>query len=151
MIVAAANVRSDHHVSRLVLQCQIVDREKLLLDIFQINAQGLIPLFCSISHDRTPSAVVQLQIAAACIIELPDHFLICNADVVDQFFIGGIEFSGTLEVLRHDHLLEHLCRCRNGVLCNRFIIFKLFQELEVCHKRVRHYLDLSGQVGIFQI
>jgi len=143
-------VRSDYHICRLILQRQVVDCQELFLDIFQVNAERLITLLCGISHDCAPGAVIQLQISASCIIELVDHILICQSDVLDQFFVCCVEFSGTLEILRNDHLLEHLCRCRDGVLCNSLIVLELFQKLKIGNKRMRYCLDLSGQIGILQ-
>ena len=125
VIISATNVGSNHHILRSSFQCQIIYFQKPCLYLFNINTKWLVSLLCSISDNCTPGTVIKLQITASCCIELFDHILICLTDILDQFIICRIKFSCLLNVLRNDHLLIHLRRCRNGILCNGLFIFKL--------------------------
>lgn len=92
MIVATADVGSDDHIFRPVLQRKIVDFQKLCLYFLNIKPQRLISLLCSRSYNRAPGTVIQLQVTAARCIKLPDHILVCLSDILDQLLIGRIKF-----------------------------------------------------------
>ena len=150
MIIPSADVGVDYHICRLSFQCKVIHCKQLRLHIIQINAKRLIPLFCRVPYDSTPCAVIKLQIAAACIVELLNHILICLANILNQLLVCCINLSCSFVVCRHNHLLKGLRRCGNGIFGNCVFILKLFQKFEIFHKRMCLRLNLSYQIGVLQ-
>ena len=150
MIVAAADVGIDDHIFGLAFQRQVVDLQQLGLDLLQVDAQGFVALLRGVTHQGTPGAVIQLEIAAARVIELADHILIGLADIPDELRVVRIELPGGFEIGGDDHLLEGLGGGGNGVFCHGILILKLLQEGEILHKGMGFGPDLSDQVGVIQ-
>ena len=74
--------------------------------------------------------------------------MICLCDILDELIVRGIELSRILEVSGNDHLLEHLGRSGDRILCYRVLILELLQELEVFNEGVSLSLYLAYEVCI---
>ena len=137
IVVAAANVGCNGEIIRFALKREVVDLQKLIHDVahlFRLHAE----------HKRrggvyanAPRAVIKLQVAAACVVELLDERPIDLCNVLKQLFAVRVDFIRRLRVHREDHLLVELCRRRNGLLCDGVFVLKRLHKPEVLHKRVR--------------
>src|SRR5699024_8837811 len=93
-------------------------------------------------------ARVKREMAASCVIEIADDFLISSGNIGNQFFICWIKFSGRFQIFRYDHLKEELSRSRNGLLCHSIFIFQSFYKFKMIYKWVVSGGDFSNQVSI---
>ena len=93
MIISSADVGSDYHILRFSFQCKVIHFQKLFFHIFNVLSEKFISLLCRISYNCSPGTVIKLKISTSRFIELVDHFLISNSDVMDQFLICLIIFS----------------------------------------------------------
>ena len=151
MEVSAADVGVDDQILRLSLDHQVVDFQEFLLQFFQSCIIGSKEHSCLRVHKAAPGTVIQLDVSAACRIEIRDDFSISGYQICNKFLIIRINLSGILNIHRHYQLLEKLGRCRDGLLCYGILILQCLHKFVMLHKWMMSHRNLSGQEGIINL
>ena len=149
MIVSAADVRVYDQILRLAFYGKVVDcQEQLFYSVETKLAESAVTRYVDVAYDCAPCAVVELYVAAACVVKLFNYFSVALCDVIDQLFVRGVELSGSLEVRRNYHLLEELRRSGDSLLCDCVLVFQSFYEFIVIYKGMMIYGNLPRQVCV---
>ena len=82
--IPAADVHGDRHVRRLCLQCTVDHRDVGTLDAVEVEAARLVCCTLLRITELAPGRIVELEIAAACLIECTDGFLIGEDDIFEE-------------------------------------------------------------------
>ena len=122
MEVTAAHVGVNAQVVRQAIEHAVVDVEELALDaldscLVRSKECGVLGV-----DQTTPAAVIELQVAAARVVNLSDKRLVGDNDICGELFIGAVEACSRLAIHRHDELLDKLSWRRNRQLCDRLLI-----------------------------
>ena len=86
--------------------------------------------------EHTPAAIVKLEVAAACGIDVGDELLVARGDVLGELAVVCVILSGVLQREGHYHLFDELRGGGNGELCDGVLILKRLDELEVLYERM---------------
>ena len=132
-------------VGRPALEGQVVHLQQHVFHVVEIEAQTGIALRGGLADDGAPGAVVELQEAAACGVELTDEVLIDGGDVLDQVFEVGVDCDGAGVVVGHDELLEELRGRGDRELGDGLAVLKLLDAAEIVDERVWFRGELAGQ------
>ena len=154
--VALTEVGGDGHIRRMALQCLGGDPPEPLEHLFLLITQGL-DLFQEIGVDHiSPGGVVDLQVAAAVVIQVPNGGLIGGGDIVDQAVdvaaVVGHFLDAHLQVVVHqDHIRagDALFRGDTGVFGG--LVPEEFKGLHLGVGPGRVIADLPGDVTIFDV
>ena len=139
VIVAAAHVRVDNQIVGLARDGGIVERHAQLAHLLQVNrAHAGLGHKVGIAIDA-PGAVIKLDVAAACCVQVGDHRAISGRNGVGKFLIGLIDSAQALllavAAIERD-LRERLDRRRNGLACDLALPLKRLDELKMLDERV---------------
>ena len=144
MIVAAAHVGGNRHAFRTIFEGQIVQAQArgLQQSGIDVRSEDFVEVVAAVS---TPSAVVQLDIAAARSSKVADHGAISGTNVLNQLFVVGIDGRCCLGIVAAEQFGVELCGRRQGLSCHHTWAFKLLDELEVLDKGVVFAADFPGE------
>ena len=134
MVVAAADMGCDGQAFRAVFQCQIIQAQILGSDILDLGMGLLQEILVIGVADHTPSAVVELNVAAADGVQLLDNGAVGGGNILQQLLMVGINGIGIFAVLLAVQFCQQLSRSRHGLAGDAVLILKLFNELVVLHK-----------------
>ena len=148
MVIATAVVRGDHQILWQILDGGVVHGGILFLHGGELIG-GVMLVEVRIT-EHAPRAVIQLNIAAAGLIQCHDQTMEGLGVVVGKLVVillgVAVELVHGSDVLRAEQLRIQLCRGRNGLACNGGVVFELLDELEMLNERVgRVEGDLAGQ------
>ena len=97
-----------------------------------------------------PGAVIKLDVAAACSVQVGDHRAISGCNGVGKLLIGLIDSAQALllavAAIERD-LRERLDRRRDGLACNAALALKCLDKLEVLDEGVALAADGAGHHG----
>ena len=100
-------------------------------------------------YEKSPGAVIQLKIPAACSVQIVDERGIGSDEICFKGFGAFIELMDIFLCKRHIELLQKLCRSGNGKLCNRILILLCLYKTEVIEEGMGSLVgDLSGEEGV---
>ena len=138
VVVAAADVRVDDEVVGASLDGQVVDRHELLGELLEVRAfdVGEFAALLAASGQHAPGAVVELQVAAACRVEVADDRAVARGDGLDERLVRRVNLARAFDVIGQDHLLEELGRCRDRLLGDGVLVLERVHELEVLDERM---------------
>ena len=147
MIVAAAHVRVDDQIVGLARDGGIVECHAQLAHLLQVNrAHAGLGHKVAIAIDA-PGAVIKLDIAAACGIQVGNHGAICCGDGIGELFVGLVDGAQTLllaiAAVERD-FGERLNRRRNGLTRDLALPLKRLDKLEVLDERMVLAADGTG-------
>ena len=144
MIVAAAHVGGDHHTFGTIFERQIVQTQARSLQESRVDVR--IENFEEVVIAKSsPSAVVQLDVAATGSGQIADHRAIGGSDVLNQLFVLGIDGRRGLGVVAAKQFGVELCRRGKGLACHNAFALKLFHELEVLDEGMLFAADLARE------
>ena len=134
VVVAAAHVRVDNQIVGLALDGGVVERHAQLAYLLQVNrAHAGFGDKIGIAVDA-PGAVIKLDVAASCCVQVGDHRAISGRNGVGKFLIGLIDSAQalllTVAAIERD-LRERLDRRRNGLACDLALLLKRLDELKM--------------------
>ena len=97
-----------------------------------------------------PGAVIKLDVAAACCVQVGDHRAISGCDGIGKFLIGLIDSAQALllavAAIERD-LRERLDRRRDGLACNMALALKCLDKFEVLDEGVVLAANGTGNHG----
>ena len=144
MIVAAAHVGGDHHTFGTVFECQIVQPQArgLQQSGIDIRSEHFVEVVAAVS---SPSAVVQLDVAATGGGQIANHGAIGGSEVLNQLFVVGIDGQCALGILAAEEFGVELCGSGNRLTRHNTFALKLFHELEVLDEGMIFAADLARE------
>ena len=143
-------MRVDDQIVGLVRDGGIVERHAQLTHLLQINrAHAGLGHKVGIAIDA-PGAVIKLDVAAACSVQVGDHRTISGCDGVGKFLIGLIDSAQALllavAAVERD-FGERLDRRRDGLACNVVLALKCLDKLKVLDEGVVLAADGASHHG----
>ena len=144
VIVAAAHVGGDYHAFGTVFECQIVQAQACGLQQSGIDVrfEHFVEVVAAVS---SPSAVVQLDVAATGGGQIANHRPIGGSEVLNQLFVVGIDSQCALGVLAAEEFGVELCGRGNRLARHNAFALKLFHELEVLDEGMIFAADLARE------
>lgn len=136
MIVAAADVGIHHHAPGNTVDDSVVE---VHIELSHSIGVGLTAVECLAAlgiTEHAPGAVVQLQAAAAGLIQGMDKVGIGLDQILPEGFPGGIDSIQAVAVGAAEHLIVELGRSRNGLTGDGTVAYQIPQELEVLQEGV---------------
>ena len=97
-----------------------------------------------------PGAVIKLNVAAACGIQVGNHGAVCRGDSVGELFVGLIDSAQALLLAIaavERNFGERLNRRRDGLACNVALALKCLDKLKVLDKRMVLAANGTGYHG----
>ena len=120
--IAAADVHGDRHVRGLCLQCTVDHRNVGTLDAVEIEAARLVRCTLLRITELAPGRVVELQIAAARLVESTDCLLIGKGNVIEESILVLVARNRC--VVRRTHAADEVqhagrgdCHLCDGIPC----------------------------------
>ena len=143
-------MRVDDQIVGLVRDGGIVERHAQLAYLLQVDrAHAGFGDKIGVAVDA-PGAVIKLDVAAACCVQVGDHRAISGCDGVGKFLIGLIDSAQALllavAAVERD-FGERLDRRRDGLACNVALALERFDKLKVLDKGVVLAADGAGHHG----
>ena len=150
VVVTTAHVRVNDQVVGLALDGGVVERHAQLTHLLQINrAHSGLGHKVGIAIDA-PGAVIKLDVAAACSVQVGDHRAISGCNGVGKLLIGLIDSAQALllavAAIERD-LRERLDRRRNGLTCDLTLPLKRLDKLKVLDEWVVLAANGTGYHG----
>ena len=147
MIVPAADVGVYGKIRRPSLESEVVDAKVLARFLLEGDAVPHSCLPVPVVHDHAPGAVVELDVPAACLVQVLQHRAIGCGEVLDELILIGVDRLCDRRVILAVELRKRLGRCRDRLLCHRVFVLELLHKQEVLHERVVLTGDLPGAAG----
>ena len=139
VVVAAAHVGVDHEVFGRALDGGIVQRHAELAHLLDING-----LHARFRHEigvavNAPGAIIELDVAATCGIQIGDNLAICRSDRVGKLFVGRVyaaqAFLLAVAAIER-HFGKRLNGRGNGLARDMVVAGERLHELEMFDERV---------------
>ncbi|CDN44821.1 hypothetical protein BN871_FQ_00030 [Paenibacillus sp. P22] len=146
-VIAAAYMRRHGQIPRQIGDCGAVHLRVELGQIIQIGACGLEPVAELRIAQHAPGAVVELDAAAAGVVEGQDRVAVSAGYVRSQVMDRGIDGIRAGFVLRTEQLRQQLCRRRDRLARDGIRARCGQQEPEVLDERMAAEGDPAGQPG----
>ena len=139
VVVAAAHVRVNDKVIGLALDCGVVERHAQLAHLLQVNrAHTGLRHKVGIAIDA-PGAVIKLNVAAACGIQVGNNGAVCCGDGIGEIFVGLVDGAQALllaiAAVERD-FGERLDRRRNGLSRDLTLPLERLDKFEVLDERM---------------
>ena len=150
MVVTTAHVRVNDQVVGLALDGGVVERHAQLAYLLQVDrAHAGLCHEIGIAVDA-PGAVIKLDVAAACCVQVGNHRAISGCNGVGKFLIGLVDGAQTLllaiAAIERD-LRERLDRRRDGLACNVALPLERLDKLKVLDERMVLAANGTGHHG----
>ena len=150
VVVTTAHVRVNDQVVGLALDGGVVERHAQLAYLLQVDrAHAGFGDKIAIAVDA-PGAVVKLDVAAACCVQVGNHRAISGSDGVGKFLIGLIDSAQALllavAAIERD-LRERLDRRRDGLARDLALPLERLDKFEVLDEGVVLAADGAGHHG----
>ena len=143
--VAAADVHRDRHVRRLCFKRAVDHRHIGALDFFQIKAARLVCLAFLGIAELAPRRVVELEIAAACLVEGANGLLISESDVLEKTRFVLVALDRRIVCRTHaademQHARRRDRHLRERIARKRLQIAEMFKERMIAEIHLVHDL-----------